>query len=195
LGIEDALYLFSTAAVMKRFYERIPNSSNAALLTANTADALRDISASNLVLFECPLNMELLAKLLRSNQFENVHILSYEANGIYPEGIPPKEQFAKVYQYIRSHKDIDVRNRLEALADYLKIKKNLVIFMIQVFLEAGFVTIDNGFVNEVKNPVKRALADTRVYKDRVEKMEAEKLLIYSPFSQLSNWLSEQMMVH
>lgn len=195
LGIEDALYLFSTAAVMKRFYERIPNSSNAALLTANTADALRDISASNLVLFECPLNMELLAKLLRSNQFENVHILSYEANGIYPEGIPPKEQFAKVYQYIRSHKDIDVRNRLEVLADYLKIKKNLVIFMIQVFLEAGFVTIDNGFVNEVKNPVKRALADTRVYKDRVEKMEAEKLFIYSPFSQLSNWLSEQMMVH
>ena len=87
-----------------------------------------------------------------------------------------------------------MRNRLDALAEYLKIKKNLAIFMIQVFLEAGFVTIDNGFINEVKNPLKRALADTQVYKDRLQKMEAEKIFIYSPFSQLTKWLNEQMMV-
>jgi len=80
------------------------------------------------------------------------------------------------------------------LADYLKIKKNLAIFMIQVFLEAGFVTIDNGFINEVKNPVKRSLDDTQVYKDRLLKMEAEKVFIYSPFPQLTKWLNEQMTV-
>ena len=194
LAVEDALYLFSTSGIMKQFYGRIPNSSNAALLTDNTADALKDVSASNLVLFECPSKMELLANLLRGNQFENVHVVSFESNSVYAEGIPPKDQFAKFYQYIRSHKDIDVRNRLDALADYLKIKKNLAIFMIQVFLEAGFVTIDNGFINEVKNPVKRSLDDTQVYKDRLLKMEAEKVFIYSPFSQLTKWLNEQMTV-
>ncbi|WP_424899556.1 single-stranded-DNA-specific exonuclease RecJ [Trichococcus sp.] len=194
LAVEDALYLFSTSGIMKQYYERIPNSSNAALLTDNTADALQDVSASNLVLFECPLKMDLLADLLKSNQFENVYVVSHETNSVYADGVPPKDQFAKFYQYIRSHKDIDVRNRLDALAKYLKIKKNLAIFMIQVFLEAGFVTIDNGFINEVQNPVKRALDDTQVYKDRLQKMEAEKVFIYSPFSQLTKWLNEQMMV-
>ena len=138
--------------------------------------------------------MDLLADLLKSNQFENVYVVSHETNSVYADGVPPKDQFAKFYQYIRSHKDIDVRNRLDALAKYLKIKKNLAIFMIQVFLEAGFVTIDNGFINEVQNPVKRALDDTQVYKDRLQKMEAEKVFIYSPFSQLTKWLNEQMMV-
>ena len=194
LAVEDALYLFSTSNIMKQFYERIPSSSNAALLTDNTVDALQAVSAKNLVLFECPLKLNLLANLLKSNQFENVYVVSHESNGVYADGVPPKDQFAKFYQYIRSHKDIDVRNRLDALAEYLKIKKNLAIFMIQVFLEAGFVTIDNGFINEVKNPVKRALADTQVYKDRLQKMEAEKIFIYSPFSQLTKWLNEQMMV-
>ncbi|HQZ20006.1 MAG TPA: single-stranded-DNA-specific exonuclease C-terminal domain-containing protein, partial [Trichococcus flocculiformis] len=194
LAVEDALYLFSTSNIMKQFYERIPSSSNAALLTDNTVDALQAVSAKNLVLFECPLKLNLLANLLKSNQFENVYVVSHESNGVYADGVPPKDQFAKFYQYIRSHKDIDVRNRLDALAEYLKIKKNLAIFMIQVFLEAGFVTIDNGFINEVKNPLKRALADTQVYKDRLQKMEAEKIFIYSPFSQLTKWLNEQMMV-
>jgi single-stranded-DNA-specific exonuclease len=192
LQIENAVYLFSSSSMMKHFHERIPASSEAVLLSDITVHALREKEYTNLVIFECPSANELVAQLLKGNSFANVYVASYATDSVYSEGIPSKTQFASFYQYIRTHRDINVRNRLDELANYLKIKKNIIIFMIQVFLDAEFVTIEDGFVKEVKDPARRELEKTKAYQNRILKMDAEKLFLFSPFSELTNWMNTQI---
>ena len=70
--------------------------------------------------------------------------------------------------------------------------KNNLIFMINVFFEVGFVTIENGIMNFVENAPKSELSEAVVYKNRLEKIEAEKLLVYSHFAELETWLKAQL---
>jgi len=192
LLIEEALYVFSTPSMMKQFHERIPASSEAVLLSDDTVQVSGEKEYKNLVIFECPSANDLIGQLLRKNNFHNIYVASYALDSVYSEGIPSKAQFAAFYQYIRTHRDIDVRKRLTELAHYLKIKKNVIIFMIQVFLEADFVTIEDGFVKEVKNPAKRVLEETKAYDNRLDKMAAEKLFLFSSFSELTDWMNTQI---
>lgn len=57
-----------------------------------------------------------------------------------------------------------------------------------MFLEAGFVTIEDGLLNINAEVKKMDVADTQVYKQRKEKIKVEELLIYSSFNELTKLL-------
>lgn len=64
--------------------------------------------------------------------------------------------------------------------------------MINVFFELGFVTIDNGVMNYVKDAPKKELSDAENYQKRLNQIEAEKILLYSHFAELEIWLKQQI---
>ncbi|UJF14730.1 single-stranded-DNA-specific exonuclease RecJ [Jeotgalibaca sp. MA1X17-3] len=189
LEIENSVYLFFQATVFEKYANKLPNNAAAVLL-----EGVDDIPAfpnelTNLVFFDCPIHLDYVRKFLSDHSFDNYYFYCYPMKQAYLEGMPSKKDFASLFRYIRNHQNMDVRNKLDSLATYLNIHKNILIFMLTVFSEAKFVTIDSGILNPIKNPVKINLEDTEAFQNRLEKIEAEKMFIYNPFSQLISWVS------
>ena len=81
---------------------------------------------------------------------------------------------------------------MDELANYLKIRKELVIFILQVFFELGFVKIDNGLMNYVPNAKPHSLEDTDSYRERKLKMEAQATLVFSNSTDLTQYLTNAL---
>ena len=60
----------------------------------------------------------------------------------YLTGYGSRDQYAKLYKTIYQYPEFDVRYKLKDLAAYLKIQQILLVKMIQIFQELGFVTIE-----------------------------------------------------
>ena len=86
---------------------------------------------------------------------------------------------------------MDVRYKLDAVAQYTKIPKSLLIFMVQVFLELKFVTIDNGILNSLENPMNRSLSESLLYQKRQQLIKNEEFLVMSDLETIKKWISSQ----
>ncbi len=64
----------------------------------------------------------------------------------------------------------------------------LMIFMLEVFFDLGFVRIERGLISAEPQPEKHALESAPSYQQRLAKIEMEKQLVYSTFAELKNWL-------
>lgn len=188
---KNSVYLFFNEAFFEKVANHLDASSVAVLLESSDDIPPFSEQYEQLVILDCPTNQDYLSRFLSQHSFQNYYIYAYPVNSIVGEGMATQAQFGLVYKYFRQRENMDVRNRLDALAKYLKIDKRLLIFIISVFLEAKFVTIDNGVLNPTKNPIRMNLEDTEAYQNRVKKIEAEKTFIYSPFSELEEWFNNQ----
>ncbi|MDF4200852.1 single-stranded-DNA-specific exonuclease C-terminal domain-containing protein, partial [Bacillus subtilis] len=83
---------------------------------------------------------------------------------------------------------VNIRRDLQKLADYLKLKRELLVFMINVFFEAEFVKIENGLMSGNTNITPHSLEDTNSYQAYLQKMKAQKSLIYSKSTDLQKWI-------
>lgn len=189
LEIENSVYLFFHASVFEKYADKLSHHATAVLLEGPDDIPAFPSLLINVVFFDCPTHLDYVRKFLSDHSFENYYFYCYPVKQAYLEGMPSKENFASLFRYIRSHQNMDVRNKLGSFATYLNIHQNLLIFMLTVFSEAKFVTIDNGILNPIKNPKKTNLEDTVAFQNRLEKIEAEKIFIYNPFSQLISWIS------
>lgn len=189
LEIENSVYLFFDRAVFNVYSHRLSDCSIAVLLEGiDTIPAFSE-ELTNLIVFDCPINLDYFQKFMENHSFSNYYFYCYSIQQTYLEGMPSKKDFATLYRYIRQHPHIDIRRKLDNFADYLKINKNLLIFMLNVFSDAKFVTINDGILNPITNPAKKNLEETEAFQKRSKKIEAEKTFIYSPFSQLVSWMT------
>ncbi|MGP6146351.1 single-stranded-DNA-specific exonuclease RecJ [Jeotgalibaca sp. A122] len=186
----NSVYLFFNNKFFEKMSEHLPTESVAVLLESD--DIIPDFSEdlTNLVILDCPTDLDNVETFLKNHPFNNYYIYAYPVDLIQIQGMPTKEVFARVYKYLYSKKDIAIKEKLDELSAFLKIDKNLLVFVIQVFLEAKFVTIDYGVLNPVPSPPKQVLMETEVYKKRYKKIQSEKMFIYSSFADLSIWLKK-----
>lgn len=60
--------------------------------------------------------------------------------------------------------------------------------MIQVFVELEFVTLENGLLKNIDEPVKRALTESEIYQARQRKIKNEEFLLLSDLAMIKNWI-------
>ena len=82
-------------------------------------------------------------------------------------GVGTRKQYAKLFKLIHSQERIDIRHKIKAVAQYLRIPEKLLIFMIQVFFELKFVTIENGVLQKVASPESHPLTESELYQRRL----------------------------
>lgn len=150
-------------------------------------DSSKQIMKQNdrVILMDCPSNLSVLEHFLQVVPYEDVYVHLYAEEDAFAEGMPTRENFAAVYKYIVTHANIPLYQQGETLASYLRIPHSQLSFMISVFFEAGFVTIEDGLVNPVKHPSKIDLTKTDVYRQREEFLHTQKVLQYSSFAKLA----------
>ncbi len=188
----DAEFVFFNQKNYENNQNKIPNTSTASYLQSLNEVKETIVTKGSLVFVDCPNETEWVTELLRNSQAERVYACFYSQDECYLNGMPSRGQFGELFKFAASHKDVDIRHRLKVLADYLKIKENHLIFMIHVFFDIGFVTIDNGVMNFVKDAPKCELTESTTYQNRLHKIEAEKILVYSHFAELETWIKDQL---
>ncbi|MFD0896635.1 single-stranded-DNA-specific exonuclease RecJ [Loigolactobacillus binensis] len=181
-----ATYVFFSAKLQQQLTAFLPADATAVLASADFK-----VVGATLVLVDLPPALSDLQTLLQQHQTEYERLVAffYMQHPVYLAGLPTRGEFARLFKFTTTHKGINLRTQLPTLAKYLKLKKDLLIFMIQVFSDLGFVKIVEGVMDGVAQPAKAALQSAASYQQRQQQMNAEQVLVYSKYSELKNWLN------
>ena len=145
----------------------------------------------DVVIVDCPYNMEEVSFFFSKLDIKRVYFKVQVTDEHYLTGLPTREQFGRLFKLIAAQPSIDVRHKLNDMARYLKIEKKLLIFMIQVFSDLEFVTIEDGLMAKVENPASHPLSESKIYQAYQNKIEMEKLFLYSDMKEIKQWILQQ----
>lgn len=187
LLIEQATYVFFNEVNFSKLNPFVANNSKSVLIEDQDA-AERFKAETPLILVDCPDSIELLASTLKENEKHPLYCMFYTRENHYLLGMPSREKFADLYKFIVKHKNIDLKEKGARLAKYLNMDKSILKFIIRVFLEAEFVTIENGLLSINVKAEKMDVADTVVYQQRKDRIKVEEMLVYSSFNELTKLL-------
>lgn len=168
------------------FYDKFSKTMNVQLFDVEKSDSLD--TYQTIAILECPPSLEVAEKMAVTYDVSRWVLLCETDFDHYLTGIPTRDDFGKLFKLIHQQSSIDVRHKLDAIISYLKIDKNKVIFMIKVFFELGFVTIEDGLMKRVENPPHRPLTESTKYQAYLKKIESEKLFICSNTGEIKQWL-------
>ncbi|MDT2595734.1 single-stranded-DNA-specific exonuclease RecJ [Enterococcus dongliensis] len=141
-----------------------------------------------LVVLDCPDQKGLLKEISQKGNFERIYLYLYSPDEAYLNGLPSREQFTKLYQFFRKQPRVDIRFKLRIVSNYLKIPEKQIVFMIHVFSELKFVTIDDGVLQMVESPQTRSFEESEIYQKRIARIESEEFLVMNDIQTIRNWL-------
>ena len=182
---QKATYVFFNKKLYNQVMPYLADSSEAYLY--NFSDD-KKLNCDTLIVVDCPDNIEKLKSLLSKATVKHFIFVGYTRENTYLNGLPTREQFGRLYKFSQTHTNVNIRRDLQKLADYLKLKRELLVFMINVFFEAKFVKIENGLMSGNTNVTPHSLEDTNSYQAYLQKMKAQKSLIYSKSTDLQKWI-------
>ncbi|MBP2098143.1 single-stranded-DNA-specific exonuclease RecJ [Enterococcus rivorum] len=186
---KDTLYiLFDKNS--RTFIKELPNEPDT-LEFSSVESCVKEIKKQQikqLVFVDCPIDSEQVREVVQEAKIDRVYLILYSKEEAYLNGVGTREQFAKLYSFVMQQEQVDVRYKLNAVANYLNIPEKLLIYMIQVFFELGFVTIENGVLRKMDKPENRPLTESDIYQKRLKKIKTEEFLLYSDCATLQQWL-------
>ncbi len=144
-------------------------------------------AVNNMVFIDCPLSLEWLHLIYQENLTQHYYLVFETEDDAYLDGVGTREQYARLFALIKQGQAIDVRYRLQDIAKYLNLPPKLLIFMIQVFFELKFVTIDDGVLSYVSDAPHRALNESVLYQERQLKMDSQSFLQLTNLENLKQW--------
>ena len=133
--------------------------------------------ASAVVVGNIPENLEELRQIFQEHDFQAVYFKNEIPKAYYLTGYGSRDQYAKLYKTIYQYPEFDVRYKLKDLAAYLKIQQILLVKMIQIFQELGFVTIENGIMKVNKEAKKREIAESTIYQNLKQTVKEQEWLL------------------
>lgn len=141
-----------------------------------------------LIVLDCPDHKELIKEISNKGNFERIYLFLYSPDEAYLNGLPSRKQFTTLYQFFRKQPRVDIRFKLKVVSNYLRIPEKLLVFMIHVFSELKFVTIDDGVLQMVESPQTRAFEESEIYQKRMARIDSEEFLLMNDIQTIRNWL-------
>ncbi|AVK60577.1 single-stranded-DNA-specific exonuclease RecJ [Lactobacillus sp. CBA3605] len=185
------IYLFFHAALLKRLSDYLNPSAQAILVNDQTTDFSAIKPDQPVFVVDCPDTLADLTAVLTALPLNQLTLYLYRRESLYLAGMPSRTQFANLYKFAMTQQDVDIHHQLSLVASHLHLQRNLLIFMIQVFFEVGFVKINDGVMNGVSNPPKADLHHAPSYQLREQQIVAEETLLYSKSAALQTWVKNQ----
>ncbi|WP_252893676.1 single-stranded-DNA-specific exonuclease C-terminal domain-containing protein [Lentilactobacillus senioris] len=133
---------------------------------------------SNYYLVDCPdTSNDLLEVLQHSKPPQQTTFYLYKKNLVSNLGMPDRQQYAKLFKFVKTHSNIQLDSQSEQLAKYLNLPVTTLIFMIQVFWELGFISINDKVVNVNPNYSTQRLETAPSYQLRLKQIQTEHELL------------------
>ncbi|CAM2866166.1 single-stranded-DNA-specific exonuclease RecJ [Streptococcus acidominimus] len=140
------------------------------------------------VIVDLPEDPEDLKSWARANPLEVIYFKNTIKTPYYLSGYGTRHQFAKLYKTIYQFPEFDIRYKLKELSQYLHIEDYLLVKMIQIFEELGFVTITDGVMTVVKDAEKKAIDSSHIFKDLQKTVKYQELMALGTPQEIYNWL-------
>lgn len=161
--------------------------------TLSIEEAIKtDFSGQQVTLVDCPSSEEMLKRIFAEDEGEpaTIRLLLYQRKSAYLAGLPTRNDFAQLYRFIYRQKELKWPMQAKAVSNHLKINMDRLNLMIQVFSEAGFVTIKDSVLNLVADVQKTDLKQTDHYQARLAQYQAERTLLFSDAGTVAEWVSQ-----
>ena len=141
-----------------------------------------------IVVKNLPEDITILKDILRQHDFSAVYFKNDIEKPYYLTGYGTREQFAKLYKTIYQFPEFDIRYKLKDLSTYLKIEQILLVKMIQIFEELGFVTIENGVMKVNKEAAKRDIAESQIYQNLKQIVKEQEMMALGTVQEIYDFL-------
>lgn len=153
---------------------------------------LPDISMSPaIVVKNLPEDITILKNIFQQHDFSAVYFKNDIDKPYYLTGYGTREQFAKLYKTIYQFPEFDIRYKLKDLSTYLKIEQILLVKMIQIFEELGFVTIENGVMRVNKDAAKRDIAESQIYQNLKKTVKDQEMMALGTVQEIYDFLMKE----
>ena len=156
-----------------------------------TSDLPEMLSSPAIVVKNIPEDLSLLKQVLQEQDFSAVYFKNDIAKAYYLTGYGTREQFAKLYKTIYQFPEFDIRYKLKDLSAFLKIEQILLVKMIQIFEELGFVTIENGVMKVNKDAAKRDIAESQIYQNLKQTVKNQEMMALGTVQEIYDFLMEK----
>ena len=188
LSVKKAVYLVERDALKPLVSERIDTSSKVFSMEEWIKEEKQE-DFESIVLFDCPQSKEVIQEFRKHSYTQKMYIIAYTQKSIMTMGIPTRERFVAVYQYLKTHSNVPYNEKTGELANYLKIPLDQFKVILKVFFELKFVIIENGCLRLNPDSTSMDLMQSSLMKQLQEELWLERVFIYSQFSELTNWLT------
>ena len=150
---------------------------------------LPDITSSPAVVVKnLPEDIRILKDIFQEHDFSAVYFKNDIEKPYYLTGYGTREQFAKLYKTIYQFPEFDIRFKLKDLSAYLKIEQILLVKMIQIFEELGFVIIENGVMKVNKDAAKRDIAESQIYQNLKQTVKDQEMMALGTVQEIYDFL-------
>ena len=156
-----------------------------------TSDLPEMLSSPAIVVKNIPEDLSLLKQVLQEQDFSAIYFKNDIAKAYYLTGYGTREQFAKLYKTIYQFPEFDIRYKLKDLSAYLKIEQILLVKMIQIFEELGFVTIENGVMKVNKDAAKRDMAESQIYQNLKLTVKDQEMMALGTVQEIYDFLMKK----
>src|SRR5690606_1051948 len=102
------------------------------------------------------------------------------------------EQFKWLFAFLKKRGTFDFKKHGDELAKHKGWSRESIFFMLQVFFELGFVTLNNGLTELAESPGKRDLSEAPIYKKREQQIALEQKLLYASYKDLKEWFDAKV---
>ncbi|RVU71561.1 MULTISPECIES: single-stranded-DNA-specific exonuclease RecJ [Lactobacillus] len=141
------------------------------------------------VLLDVPKNQMQLDQAL-ANNYQQLY-LRFLLDNLPVESIPAKSYFAKVLKYIYAHPTLKPED-YRTVAPYLGLDYDSVLFILRVFFELDFVTLDQGKLMGVKDPENKPLTASKYLMATNSQIKFVRQLRNMPSQQLITYVNNLM---
>ena len=153
-----------------------------------TSDLPEMLSSPAIVVKNLPEDITILKNIFQQHDFSAVYFKNDIEKPYYLTGYGTREQFAKLYKTIYQFPEFDIRYKLKDLSAYLKIEQILLVKMIQIFEELGFVTIENGVMKVNKDAAKRDIAESQIYQNLKQTVKDQEMMALGTVQEIYDFL-------
>jgi single-stranded-DNA-specific exonuclease len=151
-----------------------------------------NLSAESIVFLDLPTQMAEMTSLLSHISPKKVFAY-FKTNGQnFFSQVPTREHFKQFYALMLKRGKLQIKQERFQFAKSKGWSIEFLDFIIKVFLELQFVTIDDGVLLYNQNPKKRDLTDSATYQLKQQQIIVEKLLYYSSYEELKKWFDEHL---
>ena len=149
------------------------------------------IPSSAVVVKNIPEDITLLKNIFQEKNFSAVYFKNDIDKTYYLTGYGTREQFAKLYKTIYQFPEFDIRYKLKDLAAYLNIQQILLVKMIQVFEELGFVVIKDGVMTVNKEAPKREISESQIYQNLKQTVKDQEIMALGTVQEIYDFLMKK----
>lgn len=181
-----ATYLFFNSNLQKQLTPLISESGQAIWWE----DAFNATQIEHVIFVDLPKTLDELHQVLAYVSIGSWETIFYTKNPAYLQKIPTRDDFAKFFKFTQKQGSIALKSQFKAMEQYLNMDNLMLKLLIQVFLDAKFVTIEDDFLKKVTKPANVDLTTMPTYQNFLQKREVEAKLIYSTTAELEQLLNE-----